>query len=155
MRNVVLVGHGQSGKTSLAEAMLYAAKVTERLGSVDAGTTASDADPEEVARQISISLALLPFEWGDHKINLVDTPGYADFAGEVVCGLRVADGVVVVALRRAQDRRLLREEADAALAARPCRTRSARAAARVAGAAAGAGAVAATLAPWCWPVRTP
>ena len=96
MRNVVLVGHGQSGKTSLAEAMLYAAKVTERLGSVDAGTTASDADPEEVARQISISLALLPFEWGEHKINLVDTPGYADFAGEVVCGLRVADGVVVV-----------------------------------------------------------
>ena len=96
MRNVVLVGHGQSGKTSLAEAMLYAAKVTDRLGSVDAGTTASDADPEEIARQISISLALLPFEWGEHKINLLDTPGYADFAGEVVCGMRVADGVVVV-----------------------------------------------------------
>jgi len=96
LRNVVLVGHGQSGKTSLAEAMLYAAKVTDRLGSVDAGTTASDADPEEIARQISISLALLPFEWGEHKINLLDTPGYADFAGEVVCGMRVADGVVVV-----------------------------------------------------------
>ncbi len=92
----MLVGHGQSGKTSLAEAMLYAAKVTERLGSVDAGNTASDADPEEVARQISISLALLPFEWGEHKINLLDTPGYADFAGEVGCGMRVADGVVVV-----------------------------------------------------------
>ncbi len=73
LRNVVLVGHGQSGKTSLAEAMLYAAKVTERLGSVDAGNTASDADPEEVARQISISLALLPFEWGEHKINLLGT----------------------------------------------------------------------------------
>jgi len=96
LRNVALVGHGQSGKTSLAEAMLYAAKVTDRLGSVEAGSTVSDADPEEAARQISISLALLPLEWGEHKINLLDTPGYADFAGELACALRVADGVVVV-----------------------------------------------------------
>lgn len=96
LRNVALIGHGQSGKTSLAEAMLYASGVTDRLGSVDAGTTVSDADPEEASRHISISLALLPMERGEYKINLLDTPGYADFAADVACGLRVADGVVVV-----------------------------------------------------------
>lgn len=96
IRNVALVGHGQSGKTSLAEAMLYAARVTDRLGSVDAGNTVSDADPEEVARKISISLALLPLEWGEYKVNLLDCPGYADFAGEVACALRAADAALVV-----------------------------------------------------------
>jgi elongation factor G len=96
LRNVALVGHGQSGKTSLAEAMLYAAGVTERLGMVEAGTTVSDSDPEEVARKISISLALLPLEWGECKLNVLDSPGYADFMGEVACALRAADGVMVV-----------------------------------------------------------
>jgi len=96
LRNVALIGHGQSGKTSLAEAALYAAGATERLGSVDAGNTVADADPEEVARKSSISLALTPVEWDGHKINLLDTPGFADFGGEVVSALRVADGAVVV-----------------------------------------------------------
>jgi len=96
VRNVALIGHGQAGKTSVSEAMLYATGVVERLGSVDAGTTASDIDPEEVSRKISISLALLPCEWDGHRINLLDTPGYADFGGEVASALRVADGVVVV-----------------------------------------------------------
>ena len=96
LRNVALVGHGQAGKTSLAEAMLFATGITERFGSVDAGTSVSDADEAEIARKVSISLAFLPFEWNEHKINLLDTPGYADFSGEVSAALRVADGVIVV-----------------------------------------------------------
>ncbi len=96
LRNVALIGHGQSGKTSLAEALLFTAGVTDRLGSVDAGTTVSDSDEEEVSRKISISLALLPCEWDGHKINLLDTPGYADFSGDVSAALRVADAAVVV-----------------------------------------------------------
>ena len=96
LRNVALLGHGQSGKTSLAEAALFAAGAVERLGAVDAGNTVADADPEEIARRSSISLALLPVEWNGHKLNLLDTPGFADFMGEVVGALRVADGVVMV-----------------------------------------------------------
>ena len=96
LRNVALIGHGQSGKTSLAEAVLFTAGVTERLGSVDAGTTISDSDEEEVARKISISLAFLPCEWESHKINLLDTPGYADFSADVSAALRVADAAIVV-----------------------------------------------------------
>jgi small GTP-binding protein len=96
LRNVALVGHGQSGKTLLAEVALYQAGVIDRLGSVEEGTTISDSDPEEIQRKTSISLAFLPFEWDARKINLIDTPGYADFGGEVAAGLRVADGVVVV-----------------------------------------------------------
>jgi elongation factor G len=96
LRNVALVGHGQCGKTSISEVALFQAGVTDRLGSVDEGASVSDADPEEVARQTSISLAFLPFEWEGRKINLIDTPGYADFGGEVVAALRVVEGVVVV-----------------------------------------------------------
>jgi elongation factor G len=95
IRNVAVVGHGGSGKTSLAEALLFAARVVDRLGNVEAGTTASDSDPDEIERHISISLALVPYEWREHKINLLDTPGYADFIGEVVSCLRVADGAIV------------------------------------------------------------
>ncbi len=95
LRNVALIGHGQSGKTSISEAMLFQAGVTDRLGSVDDGTTVSDAEEEEISRRTSISLAFLPFEWEGHKVNLLDTPGYADFGGEVAAALRVADGVVV------------------------------------------------------------
>ncbi|WP_410960294.1 GTP-binding protein, partial [Salmonella sp. SAL4431] len=86
-RNVVLVGHGGSGKTSLAEALLWRAGATQRQGRVDDASSILDTEPEETKRKISISLALAPFEWTDsrgtaHKINLIDTPGYADFIGD-------------------------------------------------------------------------
>ena len=96
IRNVALVGHGGSGKTSLAEALLHRAGAINRLGRVEDGTTASDYDPEEQRRGISLSLSLAPFEWRDHKINVIDTPGYADFIGDVAAALRVADLAVFV-----------------------------------------------------------
>jgi elongation factor G len=96
IRNVALVGHGGSGKTSLAEALLHRSGAINRLGRVEDGTTVSDYDPEEQRRSISLSLSMAPFEWRDHKINLVDTPGYADFVGDVAAALRVADLAVFV-----------------------------------------------------------
>jgi len=97
IRNVVLLGHGGTGKTSLAEAALFASGGTTRLGKVDDGTTTSDFEPDEVKRKISISLALIPCEWAGHKINIIDTPGYSDFVGEVKSGIAAADvGVIVV-----------------------------------------------------------
>jgi elongation factor G len=96
IRNVALIGHGGSGKTALAEAMLYNAKAIERMGRVEEGNTASDYDPEEIKRQISISSSVLPFEWKDKKVNILDTPGYFDFIGEVISSLRVAEGAVIV-----------------------------------------------------------
>jgi elongation factor G len=96
IRNIALIGHGGSGKTSLAEAMLFAAGVTDRLGSVTAGSTIGDSDPDEMQRQISISAALLPHEWRGRKVNLIDTPGYADFIGEVISALCVVEGAIVV-----------------------------------------------------------
>jgi elongation factor G len=91
IRNVALVGHGNAGKTMLAEALLYVTGATQRLGRVEDGTTVSDFDPEEHKRQISTSLSILPIEFEGHKINLLDTPGYADFVGDVAAALRVAD----------------------------------------------------------------
>jgi elongation factor G len=91
IRNVVLVGHGGSGKTSLAEALLFVAGVTTRAGTIEDGNTVSDFEPEEIDRQSSVSLAMAPFEWNGHKINIIDTPGVSDFAGEVRAGLRAAD----------------------------------------------------------------
>ncbi|MGC8880384.1 MAG: GTP-binding protein, partial [Anaerolineae bacterium] len=97
LRNVILLGHGSSGKTSLSEAILFSAGAINRMGRVEDGTTVSDSDEEEIRRRISLNLTLLPCEWEKHKINLLDTPGYLDFVGEVICGLRVADsGIVVV-----------------------------------------------------------
>lgn len=96
LRNVALIGHGQAGKSTLAEAALHAGGVTDRMGSVEAGTSVPDSDADEIERKISISLALLPMVWEGHKLNLLDTPGYADFAGEVACAFRVADGILVV-----------------------------------------------------------
>lgn len=96
LRNVALVGHGGAGKTSLAEAMLFVAKGINRLGKVDDGTTVMDFDPEETRRQISINTALAPAEWKDHKINILDTPGYFDFVGDVVAALTVADSALLV-----------------------------------------------------------
>ncbi len=96
IRNVVLLSHGGTGKTSLAEAMLYNTGATKRLGKVDEGTTVSDYDPEEIRRHISVNTSLIPCEWRDHKINLLDTPGYADFVGEMKGATRVADGCITV-----------------------------------------------------------
>ncbi len=97
IRNVVLLGHGATGKTSLAEAALFLSGGTTRLGKVEDGTTTSDFEPDEVKRKISLSLALVPCEWSGHKINIIDTPGYSDFVGEVKSGIRAADfGAVVV-----------------------------------------------------------
>ncbi|HWS46278.1 MAG TPA: elongation factor G [Acidimicrobiia bacterium] len=91
IRNVALVGHGGAGKTSLAEALLFAAGAIPRLGRVEDGTTVCDFDPEEQRRTISVSLALAPFELDGHKVNLIDAPGYADFVGDVVAALQAAD----------------------------------------------------------------
>jgi len=96
IRNVALVGHGGAGKTTLAEALLYCSGAINRQGRVEDGTTTTDFDPEEVKRGISLSLALAPFEHDGYKINLLDTPGYADFVGDVHAALRVADLAVFV-----------------------------------------------------------
>ena len=96
LRNIALVGHGGSGKTSLVEAMLFDTGAVNRLGRVDDGTAVSDWDDEERRRKMSINLSLIPCEWQGHKLNLLDTPGYMDFVGEVISGLSVADGVLVV-----------------------------------------------------------
>ena len=96
LRNVVLLGHSGSGKTMLAEAMLHEAGVTTRLGSIEEGTTVSDYEPEEQRRQTSIQTSILACPWRGHKVNVIDTPGYADFRGEAISGTWVADGGVVV-----------------------------------------------------------
>ena len=96
IRNVALVGHSGSGKTTLAEAMLYRAGVLARLGRVEDGNTVMDYDPEEHRRRASLSLAMAPVAWHDHKINLIDTPGYPDFVGDVHAALRVVDLAVFV-----------------------------------------------------------
>ncbi len=95
IRNVAVVGHGGTGKTSLVEAMLFAAKAIDRLGRVEDGTTTTDFDPEEIRRKITINAALAPLEWRDHKVTLIDTPGYPDFIGEVVGALHAVESVVV------------------------------------------------------------
>ncbi len=91
IRTVALIGHGGSGKTSLAEALLYSAGVTTRLGSVDQGTTLLDHEPEEEERKLSLNLSVASLEWDGCKINLIDTPGYADFSGDARSAIRVAD----------------------------------------------------------------
>ncbi|NLV63625.1 MAG: elongation factor G, partial [Clostridiaceae bacterium] len=97
IRNVCLLGHGGAGKTTLAEALLFGAKATDRFGSVVNGNTVMDYDPEEVKRQISTGTSLAPLEWKGYKINIIDTPGYFDFVGELRQGLRVADGAIILA----------------------------------------------------------
>jgi elongation factor G len=94
--NVALVSHGGAGKTTLVEAMLFKSGAITRLGSVEEGNTTSDFDPDEVKRGMSVSMAVAPAEWKSSKINLLDTPGYADFFGEVVEAARVADAGLVV-----------------------------------------------------------
>jgi len=95
IRNVVLLSHAGAGKTSTAEAILFTTKAINRLGKVDEGASTSDYDPDEIKRKISINLTLLPCEWQDTKINLIDTPGYSDFVGEVQAAIRVSEGAVI------------------------------------------------------------
>ena len=96
IRNVGLFGHGGGGKTSVAEAMHFASGAINRLGKVEEGTTVSDYDPEETKRHISVNLSVVPCEWKDSKINIIDTPGYADFVGEVRSAARVVDGAIIL-----------------------------------------------------------
>jgi elongation factor G len=91
IRNIVLVGHGGAGKTSLAEALLFLSGAVTRMGKITEGNTVTDFDEEEHNRGISVSTALAPVEWMDHKLNILDAPGYADFIGEMRSAMRVAD----------------------------------------------------------------
>lgn len=97
IRNIALVGHGGTGKTSLAEAMIYNTGVLSRLGRVDDGNTVSDYLPEEIKKKITISTALIPCEYRDVKINLLDTPGYADFYFEVVAAMKAVETALFMA----------------------------------------------------------
>jgi elongation factor G len=97
IRNVVLLGHGSSGKTSLGETMLFDSGATSRLGKVEDRNTVSDYDDDEQSRGFSVNTAVLPTEWKGAKVNILDAPGYMDFVGEVKAGIRAADaGVLVV-----------------------------------------------------------
>lgn len=96
LRNVVLLGHGGMGKTSLAEAMLFNSGAIDRLGRINEGNTVLDCDPEEIRRQASISLSIAPFDWKNSTVNIIDTPGYFDFAGEMLEGVSVVDSAVIV-----------------------------------------------------------
>jgi elongation factor G len=96
IRNVAVIAHGGSGKTSLVDAALYDTGAVNRFGRVDDGSSISDSDADEIKRRMSINLTVVPVEWRGSKVNFLDTPGYADFVGEVMAGLRVADAAVVV-----------------------------------------------------------
>src|SRR3977135_2102229 len=96
IRNIVLLGHSHDGKTALAEAMLFASGAIARMGSPDQATATTDFEPEEHKRKISINLGVGFAEHNGYKINILDAPGFFDFAGQVLSGLRVADGAAVV-----------------------------------------------------------
>src|SRR5215207_2867971 len=96
LRNIALVSHGGAGKTMLAEAFLHVTGATTRLGKVEDGMTVSDYDEEEHRRSISIYASVIPLEHRDHKINIIDAPGYTDFVGEAISALSVADGAVIL-----------------------------------------------------------
>lgn len=96
IRNVALISHGGAGKTSLTEALLYTSGAINRLGRIEAGNTTTDFDPDEVKKQVTINVGLAPLEWNGTKVNLLDTPGYFDFIGDVLGALRVADSVITV-----------------------------------------------------------
>ncbi|MFQ3548520.1 MAG: elongation factor G [Armatimonadota bacterium] len=96
IRNVALVGHGGTGKSSLAESMLFACGAISRVGRVDDGSSASDFDPDEQTRKMSINATVLPCEWKNKKINFIDTPGYPDFVGDVISALRAVETALIV-----------------------------------------------------------
>jgi elongation factor G len=95
LRNISIIGHGGSGKTTLTESMLYSSGAVQRIGKVEDGTTTTDFDADEIKRQISINAAMAPVEWKDCKLNLIDTPGYFDFVGEVIGSLRVVETALI------------------------------------------------------------
>src|ERR1044071_2995586 len=96
IRNVALVGHSGAGKTQLVSALLFAAGAVNRFGRVDDGTTVTDYDEEEIARKHTLACSLAYAEWNKHKINLIDTPGMANFLSDARAALRVADAAIVV-----------------------------------------------------------
>ncbi|MFN3694965.1 MAG: GTP-binding protein, partial [Ignavibacterium sp.] len=96
IRNIAFIGHGGTGKTSLSEIILYTAHEINRIGSVTEGNTVSDYSPNEIEKQISISTSLMHIEWEGSKINILDTPGYSDFIGDVKSAMRVADTAVML-----------------------------------------------------------
>ena len=96
IRNVALISHVGAGKTSLVDAALYDSGAATRQGKVDEGSSVADYDPDELKRNMTLHAKALPVEWKNTKINFIDTPGYADFVGEVKAGLRVADAALVV-----------------------------------------------------------
>ena len=94
--NVVVLGHSGSGKTSVIEAMAYRAGISNRIGNIKDGNTISDYSPEEIQKQSSVGLSVIPLEWNHCKINILDTPGSFDFVGEVNAALRAAEQEVLV-----------------------------------------------------------
>ena len=95
IRNIAFAGHGGSGKTSLSEILLFTAGETNRIGSINEGNTVSDYTHNEIEKKISISTSLLHLEWNNTKINILDTPGYSDFVGDVKSAFKVADTAVL------------------------------------------------------------
>ena len=96
IRNIALLGHGNSGKTSLAESMLFVTGAVDRLGKVSDGNTVCDYDAEEIKRQITIASSVAPVSFGGGKVNVLDCPGYFDFVGEVLCALRAVEAGVIL-----------------------------------------------------------
>src|SRR5512141_789780 len=96
LRNIALVAHGGAGKTMMAEAFLHFTGASTRLGKVEDGTSVSDYDEEEIRRKISLYPSVVPLEYRDHKINLLDAPGFTDFVGEMISALSVADGAMIL-----------------------------------------------------------
>ena len=103
IKNIVIAGHSNGGKTSIAEALLFSSGATDRLGTIAAGNTVCDYDPEEIKRLASVATTVVPFEWKGNKINLLDTPGLFDFAQSVSEGIRAAETALIGCIRRRRE----------------------------------------------------